>query len=318
MFIGLAATPLPKAAPTVRRYFGEPLPGMSPIQAASFDRGARLFAKDWGGVADGVADAPSCVSCHSVPTPAGSGMSERALVTVDSSAIPGDRREIVQRDDPGHMVGELRRTPALFGIGLLVSVASSQNVGPFRLGAHNRQASLRGFVSSAFATELGVSTPDECSRLSVQTPYPKRCNSRVTNTDVDDVVAYITFLAPPAPPSRQRAETVGLFRSLGCSACHVETLTLGPQAPLKLSGYTIFPYSDLRAHDIGTSSRGPIRTTPLWGLNSYGPPYLHDASAGDIESAILAHKVEAEQSRTQFSNLSGAKRAELIDYLRSF
>jgi CxxC motif-containing protein (DUF1111 family) len=85
-----------------------------------------------------------------------------------------------------------------------------------------------------------------------------------------------------------------------------------------LAGVRIQPFSDLKSHDLGTSARGPIRTTPLWGLNSYGPPYLHDGSAQSIEDAVMAHHGEAEASLREFKALSGQDRALMLDYLRSF
>lgn len=305
-------------APVTRRYFGEPLPGLSDEELRGFENGARLFARGWDEERSGVANAPSCVACHSVPTPGGSGMTDRALVSIDPSAEPGTRAEVLQRQESHVLNGELRRTPALFGIGFLEVVGPGPAFGPFRLGAHNQQADLTDFVSSAFATELGVSTTRHCARPTVQAPYPATCTAAIGDGDLRDIVFYLRNLAPPPPPSRATAVATAAFERLGCSGCHTPVLELGSPAAGRFAGARIRPFSDLRAHDVGTSRRGPIRTTPLWGLNSFGPPYLHDGSSDSIEAAILAHRGEAEAARAAFESLPGSERAALLDYLRSF
>jgi Di-haem oxidoreductase, putative peroxidase len=305
-------------APTVQRYFGEPLPKLNRLETSAFERGARFFAMGWGDFADGVANAPSCTSCHSVPTPGGSGMSERALVAVDSSALPGTRGEVVQRTTPSHSDGEVRRTPALFGIGYLERILPTENAGPFRFGAHSKQSSLFTFVSIAFANELGISTPSHCSRKSIDSKYPTNCKARVSQQQINDIVTYIRLFAPPARPSRPNPIAISNMNNSGCNDCHLSKLAVNRVSQNgKLVQY-VYPYSDLRTHDIKTSSRGAIRTTPLWGLNSYGPPYLHNGTADSIEDAILSHHGDAEYSRTRFLGLKPSERAGLLDYLRSF
>ena len=312
-----SASPTLREAPTVTRYFGEPLPQISASQGAAFNRGSRLFAQDWSARRTGVANAPNCVACHSVPTPGGSGMTERALVAIDQTAEAGSREETIQRISPHTLANEYRRTPPLFGTGYLEATAATSNVGPYRVGAHNRGLSLESFVSSAFATELGVATPKHCPRSVTDKRYPVGCTARISNRDIEDVVTYIRLLAPPAPPSRSTPERIALFDYLGCSGCHTVAITTGKSSYPALGSATFHPFSDLRAHDIGTSTRGSIRTTPLWGMNSYGPPYLHNGSAKSIELAVAAHHGEAETARQRFDALPPAQRSEFLDYLRS-
>lgn len=303
-------------APTVRRYFGEPLPDLSRAELEAFERGARLFARTWEGEAGGVANATSCVACHSVPTPAGSGMADRAMVAINTDAPPGDRLEVIQRSSPHAAGAEVRRTPALYGLGYLEAVREGPDRGVLRIGAHNSDVNLRDFVSSAFATELGVATPDHCPRSIASGRYPTQCSPRMSAQQISDVVAYLRTLAPPPPPTRRTAAAETRFEDLGCARCHVPSIL----APTGAGGASqrIRPFTDLRAHDVGTSARGPIRTAPLWGLNSFGPPYLHNGSAGSIEAAILAHEGEAREARDRYRTLPAAERAQLLDYLRSF
>jgi hypothetical protein len=208
----VAASALAADAPTVTRYFGEPLPGLSASDAVAFERGARLFARSWERERSGVANAPSCVACHSVPTPGGSGMADRALVSIDTQAAAGEREEILQRSIAHDTAGDLRRTPGLYGVGFLEAVEPKAGIGPFRMGAHNVQPSLREFVSTAFATELGVSTSRHCARRRVADAYPTRCTAGIPDGDIDDVVTFETWRRRPdlrASQNRRRKSSPG-------------------------------------------------------------------------------------------------------------
>jgi len=312
----IAAAGAAPDAPTVRRYFGEPVPGLSRAELEAFERGARLFARSWEDEAGGVANATSCVACHSVPTPGGSGMTDRAIVAIDTRARPGDRMEVIQRSSPHAASAEVRRTPALYGLGYLEIVAAGPDHGAFGVGAHNSPVRLADFVSSAFATELGVATPAHCPRPVAGGPYPTRCAPRITAQELADVMVYLRGLAAPAPPTRSAPAVEARFEALGCAQCHRPSLHVRTAAGAP--ALRIRPYTDLRSHDVGTSARGPIRTAPLWGLNSFGPPYLHDASAGSIEAAVLAHEGEARDARDRYRALPAGERQQLLDYLRSF
>ncbi|MGL5890000.1 MAG: di-heme oxidoredictase family protein, partial [Bacteroidia bacterium] len=99
-----------------------------------------------------------------------------------------------------------------------------------------------------------------------------------------------------------------------------------------VSGQTIFPYSDLLLHDMGSNladnrpdyqaSGNEWRTSPLWGIgltqtvngHSY---YLHDGRARSLEEAILWHGGEAANSQSQFVSMPAADRAALIAFLQS-
>ena len=65
------------------------------------------------------------------------------------------------------------------------------------------------------------------------------------------------------------------------------------------------------------------RTPPLWGLglskDAQGGSYflLHDGRARSIEEAILLHGGEAEQSKTNYSQLTEIEKHQLIKFLES-
>jgi CxxC motif-containing protein (DUF1111 family) len=61
--------------------------------------------------------------------------------------------------------------------------------------------------------------------------------------------------------------------------------------------------------------RAQLRTAPLWGLNSFGPPYMHDACAQSISEAIACHAGEASSAASRFAALSPKDREALIRFL---
>jgi hypothetical protein len=158
-------------------YFGEPLKGLTPSEIASFDRGFLLFVKRWEVDDNFSRNAESCVSCHSVPMPGGSGMSEQAEVTVSES---DSHTYVVQKKDPtGSVISSSslrqRRTPPLFGIGFLEH-AKAREVDNFNIfGALAEEHSLEIFVGKALAIELGVSNTAFCARRSNIDVFPMSC-----------------------------------------------------------------------------------------------------------------------------------------------
>jgi hypothetical protein len=295
-------------------YFGEPLKGLSPTELAQFERGFSHFVRNWSSVAASSArNAPSCVTCHSVPMAGGAGMSNDALVPV---TVRSGVTEVHQRITPAagrvrHSTPTVRRSPALFGLGLLEAAADGRR--PF-FGALGEHSSLAQFVANAFAVELGVSTPTQCARRRIEDVYPSQCVAAVTAQDIEDVVAYVRFLA--APPISANGKHAGRkpFAAAGCTSCHSEEIQTGAAAPGPLRNRRIAAYTDLRWHDLGS---GPVRTTALWGLNSLGPPYTHRGSAGTIREAIELHGGDASESLRRFRSLPRQDQDALLSFLKS-
>src|SRR5262249_40400618 len=122
-----------------------------------------------------------------------------------------------------------------------------------------------------------------------------------------------------------------LFRTVGCTDCHSESL-----------GSVKGLYSDLLLHDMGVDlqssggyrgpekpappipsdkseeseepSPGEWRTPPLWGVAD-SAPYLHDGRAPSLEAAIDAHGGEAIAATVQFHGLAPRDQQAIITFL---
>ncbi|GEM_PF-3213066 len=281
-------------------YFGAPMAGISESEALAFDRGFQIFARAWPSERE-QRNAESCVTCHSLPMPGGSGASQETLVLVDAqTGIPhhvGDGRSI-------SIQGALRRPPPLFGLGLLEFSDGLENAA--RFGSRGQTASLHDFVFAAFAFELGVSTSKHCVTASP-------CRPGISDAQVNDVVTFLRFLSPP--PARSAGKGAEHFRNLNCDNCHTPISRTDFDAPLSLAGMTFAAYTDQKFHSLGPSPK--IVTPPLWGLSSVGPPYWHDGSVGSIEETILAHGGEAAEARAGFLRMTQAEQEALLAFLRS-
>ena len=102
----------------------------------------------------------------------------------------------------------------------------------------------------------------------------------MSNGELDKLVRYVSLLGVPARRNlcdAQVRQGERLFTSMGCSNCHVPTLTTSPYHPkAELRGQTLRPYTDLLLHDMGAgladnlpeagASGAEWRTPPLWGI----------------------------------------------------
>lgn len=301
-------------------YFGEPVDGLGAQHKAKFERGSQLFSRNWREAAAYARNAVSCVACHSVPMPGGSGMSTEALV---QTQMEGAHTNVIQRY--GHQANRLpnrpvllRRTPPLFGIGLLDNAANDQKKLQKRkavFGIYLERNDLTDMVASALANELGVSSKKYCARPVTQAKPPQTCLPLISDEELSDLVFFIRALA--APPRKAKSfgragETI--FRKITCAACHDTTPRYTTRAYLDVAPLRVVAYTDLRRHDIGQGVN--VRTAPLWGISSVGPPYLHDASAASIDDAIMRHEGEAAQSKTAYIALSKNEKAQLLEFLK--
>ena len=124
-----------------------------------------------------------------------------------------------------------------------------------------------------------------------------------------------------------------LMMSIGCTSCHLERLQTGNFTGIvEVSNQTIYPYTDLLLHDMGSeladnrpdflADGREWRTAPLWGIGlvrtvNGHDNLLHDGRARGFTEAILWHGGEAEKSREKFKNLSKSDRESLIKFLES-
>ena len=127
-----------------------------------------------------------------------------------------------------------------------------------------------------------------------------------------------------------------LFDRIGCTACHVPSITTAPPGtlidggaftvPAALGNKIIHPYSDFLLHDIGTGDgivqAGPqdtankLRTAPLWDLRMR-PRFMHDLRSLTLRNAIERHDGEAEHVIGRFQDLTETQKQQVLTFLES-
>jgi CxxC motif-containing protein (DUF1111 family) len=207
-----------------------------------------------------------------------------------------------------------------------------------RFGWKAQHATLLAFAADAYLNEMGITNDlfqresihgiaDDQMRRCDPFPDPEDRPERTTGRrGIDNFESFMRFLAPVARGQSDEITRDGerLFGAIGCTACHVPTLSTGPSANPLFDRRPVPLFSDLLLHDVGTgdgirqadASPEEIRTPALWGLR-LRRPLLHDGSAATIADAIERHKNEAELARRGFMQLTEAERARLIAFLRS-
>lgn len=207
-------------------------------------------------------------------------------------------------------------------------------------------------------------------------------NDELSGAQLTAMSVYLTLLPmpiidPPRSPELRAAWRDGLlaFDELGCQSCHKPRWELqhpiwdehgedatshvalqldlrkdirnGPplrQFDVSSNSYAIFPFSDLRRHDMGSEladdthgkppqpaapdatrslyRQGPeipesyFLTRPLWGLADTAP-YLHDGRAPTLHDAIRLHGGEAKDSRDSYLKLPPQRQRALQVFLFS-
>ncbi|WP_419896495.1 di-heme oxidoreductase family protein [Roseomonas sp. USHLN139] len=253
-----------------------------------------------------------------------------------------------------------RQAPSLIGLGLLERVPEAAILAPRdnrdgirgrpnhvwspsrqemilgRFGWKAAEPTLDDQVATAFANDLGLSTPLRPAPWGDCTARQPECRaaphglapgeaSEVAPALFDLVLAYLRNLAVPPRrdadnPQVRAGEAV--FGAIGCAACHRPALAPGVAA-----------YTDLLLHDMGPgladgrpdgrAGGQDWRTAPLWGLGlaaavAGGPVgYLHDGRARSPLEAILWHGGTAQPARDRVLGLSPADRAALLAFLDS-
>ena len=209
-----------------------------------------------------------------------------------------------------------------------------------RFGWKANQPSVEQQTAGAFLGDLGITSPlfPEENCTSVQTDCLTAPNGGVPEIDAErlaKVVLYTQTLAVPAmrdfhvPEVRQGAD---LFVQAGCAVCHTPQYTTGTHELEALSDQTIFPYTDLLLHDMGSeladgrpefdAGGQEWRTPPLWGIGlvetvSGHTMFLHDGRARDLVEAILWHGGEGSKARDAFKSFIKEERDALIRFLNS-
>src|SRR5437868_12022957 len=215
------------AAQGDERVFGQPRAEATAADKKIFEDGLKQFSRAWD-AHDGVGarfNEHSCLGCHSVPKPGGSGTAANAFVIVSKTiADPGGGHvfQRLQRTEDGVIEiaapsgASRRKPPPLFGLGLLDGVALRQptmpapgpdrilgRVGgtaarPGRFGWKARVPDIETFVAAAFAQELGL------PRKTAGQTYP--------DIAIEEIAAFVRLLGPP--PLRETEQQAGAGKGI--------------------------------------------------------------------------------------------------------
>ena len=160
-----------------------------------------------------------------------------------------------------------------------------------RFGWKDQHSSLLSFIGDAYLMEMGVTNrlrPMDETTIGKVTADPEDVPDNLGLADIDHFAQFVRGTEVP-PRDTALAATAdaqagqALFEKIGCSVCHVQTITTAPPGtsinggtfavPVALGNKMIHPYSDFLLHDIGTGDgivqAGPqdtahkLRTAPL-------------------------------------------------------
>jgi CxxC motif-containing protein (DUF1111 family) len=224
----------------------------------------------------------------------------------------------------------------------ILEAPGKTGVGKF--GWKDQDATILSFSGDAYLNEMGVTNrlkPADVTSVCKVTSDPEDIPDNLGLADIDHFAQFIRGTQVP-PHDTVLAATPDaiagqyLFKAIGCSTCHVETLTTEhPGAVINGGAYTvpealgnkiIHPYSDFLLHDVGTGDGivqvGPqdtankLRTVPLWGLHIKSR-FMHDNASVTLGDAIQRHAGEAREVTSQFNRLSLQEQHQIIAFLRS-
>lgn len=207
-----------------------------------------------------------------------------------------------------------------------------------RFGWKSQHAGLLAFGADAYRNEMGITNhllPEESAfgisagQMRTCDPFPDpedRPDPRTGRRGIDNFASFMRFLAPVARSHVNETTREGerLFAAIGCTTCHVPSLTTGPSAHPAFNRQRVDLFSDLLLHDVGigdgirqgAAEASEIRTPALWGLR-FRRPLLHNGSASTLPEAIERHAGEAALARRGYAGLGSSERAALLAFLRS-
>lgn len=216
-----------------------------------------------------------------------------------------------------------------------------------RFGWKAGAATIREQSASAFAGDIGISTPlfpapwGDCTEAQATCRAAPHGDGDKRGTEVDreglDLVTfYSRNLGVPARRDTGSPPVLNgkrVFHEAGCASCHVpKFVTDRLEGQPEQSFQLIWPFTDLLLHDMGEgladhrpegrATGREWKTPPLWGIgltpqvngHSY---YLHDGRARSLLEAVLWHGGEAQPARDHVAQVTPRDRADLIRYLES-
>jgi CxxC motif-containing protein (DUF1111 family) len=216
-----------------------------------------------------------------------------------------------------------------------------------RFGWKGQIASLKDFVLTACAVELGLEVPGHHQSLDPLAVEKKAPGVDLSAHECAALTSFVAVLPAPverAPGTKGEKEQIAagrsLFASIGCASCHRPEMgtvaglysdlllhdmgsTLGDVGSYRSSGSSIGANTiasrqnqpDARS-GIGEANRQEWRTPPLWGIRDSGP-YLHDGRATTLDQAIAIHGGEGQESAQAFASLEPKEKSVLITFLKS-
>ncbi|WP_244522965.1 di-heme oxidoredictase family protein [Devosia sp. YR412] len=217
-----------------------------------------------------------------------------------------------------------------------------------RFGWKAGMATIRSQSASAFAGDIGISTPlfdlphGDCTENQPEClAMPTGEQARLGVSEAPDpVLDLVTFYSQTlGVPERRDVDDPAVLRGkaafygAGCASCHVPKFVTSRNAENPAHRFQlIWPYSDFLLHDMGEglADHRPEgladgyewRTPPLWGIGltklvSGHTFFLHDGRARSLTEAILWHGGEAQAARDGFADMSQTTRDDLIAFLES-
>ncbi|MGC1483785.1 MAG: di-heme oxidoredictase family protein [Candidatus Acidiferrum sp.] len=245
----------------------------------------------------------------------------------------------------------------------IVEVPGKTGVG--RFGWKDQHASLLSFSGDAYLNEMGITNrlqPDEVTNLCNAAAEP---NDKPGPDGLSDIDHFARFIRASEAPARdamlsQTPETKNgeaLFDKVGCSTCHVATLTTAAAGtavdggnftiPPALGDKTFHPYGDFLLHDVGTGDGIVQAVVEHYGRriaehpgmkNATFPKFqstankirttplwgvrlhsrlMHDGASLTFSDAIRRHRGEAAHVAEAFERLSSAEKKALLIFLQS-
>eukprot|EP00913_Durusdinium_trenchii_P027001 g25336.t1 len=205
-----------------------------------------------------------------------------------------------------------------------------------RFGFKAQNASVRDQTSTAFAGDLGLSTPDDpfdhgdCTKAQADClALPTGVQERLGSVEAPDpVLSLVTFYSENlAVPARRKISDPAvlkgkaMFYQAGCADCHTPKFVTRRDAGNKAHAFQlIWPYSDFLLHDmgegladgqqVGVADGREWRTQPLWGV-------MTAAVDGFIRPGYDAFQLSAEQMTAAMETLCAAPSPANLDTART-
>jgi CxxC motif-containing protein (DUF1111 family) len=223
----------------------------------------------------------------------------------------------------------------------VLEAPGTQRVG--RFGWKNQHASVHSFSADAYLNEMGVTSSllpvDTCPICDTVADPEDKVEDGLS--DVDRFARFIRATkAPPRDPvaaARPDAQAGSqILDAVGCSICHVRTLSTAPAGtsinggtftiPPALGGKVFHPFGDYLLHDAetgdgivqngGQGTANKIHTAALWGLRTR-TQYMHDGASKSLIDAIARHGGEAPAVIGNFNRLSERQQRQILAFLRT-